>query len=97
MVNNDWLHIKTLLNFIQHGTFIGPGSRVGGLKVVRLLASAELCEEMPTVDYFCHVRGSMIDQYLAQFIKLIIQTHELPEHHLHKFWENVKSSIFTKI
>ena len=30
MANNGWLYIKTLLNVIQHGTSIGPGSRVGG-------------------------------------------------------------------
>ena len=97
MVINDSFYIKISLNFIQHGTNIGPGSRIGGLNVVPLLASTELCVERSQVTHFCNVSVSMVDLNLAHIMKFTLHTHELPEHYLHKFRENVKSNAFTKI
>ena len=56
MVINDSFYIKISLNFIQHGTNIGSGSWVGGLKVIPLLASTELGEEMSPVEKLCDVK-----------------------------------------
>ena len=97
MVNNDWICIKIVLNVIQHGTNLGPGPWMGGLNEVPSLASADLCDEMAQVYYFCRVSGSVMDLNLAHILNVIFYHHKLPELHEPKFWENVKSSIFTKI
>ena len=55
MVYNG-LQVKILSNFIQRGTYLGSGSWVGGLKVIPLLASTELGEEMSPVEKLCDVK-----------------------------------------
>ena len=54
--------MKYSLDFIQHGTDLGPCTRVGGLDAVPLQESAELCDEMAKVNYVFHVSCSMIDR-----------------------------------
>ena len=85
-----------LFNFIQHVTDLGRSTRLSGLDAVPLLDPAELCDERANANYFFRVSGSMLDLNLAHIAKLSFQPHKLPELHHHKFWENVKSCIFTK-
>ena len=96
-VYSNLFYIKHLFNFIQDGTALGPCTRVGGINTVLLLASARLWHNMAQINYFSHVNGSMLDLNFAHIVKVISNTHNLPELCVQEFWENAISTIFTKM
>ena len=76
MVNNDWLHIKTLLNFIQHGTSIGPGSRVGGSNSHTSPAQLLMCFSLYSTLLFSRnifLRQMLVNHFVTFLTRLFIE------------------------
>ena len=74
MANNGWLYIKTLLNFIQHGTSIGPGSRVGASN--SHTSSTAVCFSLYSTLLFSRnifLRQMLVNQYVTFLPRLFIE------------------------